>query len=76
MNPFIPEEDKEAFEKYLADNDLEPVTEKRLQPSLTSTPSRGNKEKSGRQGQVPNIDKFLLDIDSQMDNVLEDTTNF
>ncbi len=81
MNPFIPEEDKEAFEKYLLDNDLEPVvTETRpiTRPAAASVQSGGNKRESGRRGRghVADIDKFLHDIDSQMDEVLEGTTNF
>ncbi len=81
MNPFIPEEDKEAFESYLWDNDLEPVaTETRpiTQPTAAaaSKQSGGNKRGSGRRGHVADIDKFLHDIDSQMDEVLEGTTNF
>lgn len=74
MNPFIPEEDKESFEKYLTDNDLEPATDAKASRS-SPTQSRGNNKREGG-SHVPNIDKFLHDIDSQMDNVLEGTTNF
>ncbi len=78
MDPFIPEEDEEAFKKYLQENDLEPVTESRSRSSTAAAagPSGGSKRKGAQQGHVANIDKFLHDIDSQMDNVLEDTTNF
>ena len=84
MNPFIPEEDKPAFERFLSDHGLESaaVTRPVVQPPPAlpvQGKSGGNKKQSSRKGHnqnVTDIDKFIHDIDSQMDGVLEDTTDF
>jgi len=64
MNPFIPEEDKTGFEEFLTKQGLEP---------LGGSPRKA--PQANRHSKVADIDKFLHDIDSQMDSVLEDTTN-
>lgn len=78
MNPFIPEEDKDTFDKFLCDNNLEPVHKIKAvsKPAAAASTSGGNKQETGHRGHVADIDKFLQDIDNQMDGVLEDTTNF
>ena len=89
MHSFIPEEDRGSFEAFLVDNQLKvasaaskphPPPDKTLQVQENVT-SEAKPVKSRRRmarhqsSHVADVDKFLQDIDAQMDGVLE-STNF
>lgn len=74
MYSFIPEEDRDTFEKFLRKLNLEPISTPEAQPQAMK--QGGKKRRGGHNRPVSDIDKFLHDIDSQMDSVLEDTTTF
>lgn len=80
MYSFIPEEDRAVFEKFLRDQNLEPMPTPRAVTKSEDLPTPtkvGGRRKRGEHNRpVTDIDKFLADIDSQMDSMLEDTTNF
>ena len=79
MYSFIPEEDRAVFERFLRDQNLEPMPTPRAVSKSEGLPSPtkvGARKRGGHNRPVTDIDKFLHDIDSQMDSMLEDTTNF
>ena len=86
MVSFIPEEDRATFEAFLVENKLQATHQPRPPASedlqvqggavRDRKPNRSKRRsRASHSSHVADVDKFLQDIDMQMDSIL-DTTNF
>ena len=78
MRSFIPEEDRPSFEAFLIENGR-PIDQSE-QPAVTKPHPPAGEGRRGRRGRgqaghVTDVDKFLADIDSHADAMI-DTSNF